>query len=133
VTEQPSPDDLAEAEQALERARLRNAPVRDVENALTSADMKAMLRPFTPSSPSPDDVASAERVVRDIAAGPQYVSGSPLCVLLREFDRLRLVEQAATALVEEWEAIRNPADKLVWTIAEQLTERLASAVHGEQA
>jgi hypothetical protein len=54
-----------------------------------------------------------------------------LGVLLAEFDRLRLVEQAATALVEEWEAIRNPADKLVWTIAEQLTERLAAAVHGE--
>jgi hypothetical protein len=49
-----------------------------------------------------------------------------------EVDRLRLVEQAATALVEHWEAIRNPADKLVWTIAEQLTERLATAVRGER-
>jgi hypothetical protein len=51
--------------------------------------------------------------------------------LVTELDRLRAVEQAATALVEEWEAIRNPADKLVWTIAEQLTERLATAVRKE--
>jgi hypothetical protein len=43
----------------------------------------------------------------------------------------RTVVQAATALVEEWEAIRQPADKLVWTIAEQLTDALAAAVRGE--
>lgn len=58
--------------------------------------------------------------------------------LADDYEELRQVHvaqqpivEAATALVEEWEAIRNPADKLVWTIAEQLIERLAAAVREE--
>jgi hypothetical protein len=108
--------------------------------------------------PSPDDLAEAERWLRQyFDQGDEFTHRAGL--VMAEYDRRgaeiarleadnakyvadfltigavigeqRAIVEAATSLVEEWEAIRNPADKLVWTIAEQLTERLATAVRKE--
>jgi hypothetical protein len=117
----PSPDEWAALKGWLRDsgAPAPHRPHSSVEMATARAEIEAE---------RVDDLAKAERWIQ------QCVRAVPLSypqLLIDELARLRLVEQAATALVEHWEAIRNPADKLVWTIAEQLTERLAAAVHGE--
>jgi hypothetical protein len=38
------------------------------------------------------------------------------------------VWKAVFALVQHWDAVRSPAEELVWTETEQLTDKLAAAV-----
>jgi hypothetical protein len=85
-------------------------------------------------SEQPDELRQAERRMRQFAVGDwignYFEENKAAGVVMAELTRLRGVEQAAAALVEHWEAIRNPADKLVWTISEQLTEKLADTLSG---
>jgi hypothetical protein len=57
--------------------------------------------------PSPDELAEAERALRSVASSvssptPGEMDAREVWLIMAEFDRLRLVEQAATALVEHW-------------------------------
>jgi hypothetical protein len=76
-----------------------------------------------------DKLAEAERRARLLREtdGAHWVGLPPI---LDELDRLRPVEQAATALVEHWEVV----DHSSWDDLdhfEDLLDALAAAVHGE--
>jgi len=75
--------------------------------------------------PSPADLAEAELVVHDaIKDGEVPTIDASLPIVMANYSRLQAVERAVADLVARWEAVRNPADELIWTVTEQKTDRL---------
>lgn len=93
------------------------------------AEAKAAIARLTEENA--DALASAERVLRDIAAGPLYVRTSPLCVLLREYERRTPIVAAATALRDYDAQFAYPGDEWV-SRREKLVRAVVTAVEEGQ-
>lgn len=90
---------------------------------------------LVPPPSSPDELAEAERRLN---AQPAMCCRGPawLAARVSEFDRLRLVEQAATALVEHWDRLHHHDVETVRQVTlgtlVTLVDALAAAVRGEE-
>lgn len=80
-----------------------------------------------------DELAEAERIVRALHYGSAVMSPEfeALAVYGAEFDRLRLVEQAATALVDDYERRLQVTINGKVQVDKHAIDALAAAVRGE--
>jgi hypothetical protein len=88
------------------------------------------------TEPSPDELAEAERHLRvhlERAQGAEAFFLEPVRIVMAEYDRLKAVEQAATALVDHWDNARSvqPTGTDYTGRNFQLLNALAAAVRGE--
>lgn len=146
MTEQPFPDELPPYGRSDPTASCRYCPqpVKPEDDPMVWIDHMHWAHAACferHHTPNPDALAEAEEGLRSSLEQGCAPHVDDVAVLLAEFDRLRLVEQAATALVEHWTepAWRNALayershapDGTVPARMVELIGALVAAVHGE--